>query len=214
LVIGASVGGVEAITQLARSLPADLSYAVLIALHMPATAPSALARIVDRVGPLTAVAATDGEAPRPATFTSRCRIVICSSTTIAWCCRRADRERSSPRDQCAVRSAALSFGQRAIGILLSGVLDDGVLGTAAIRSRGGITVVQRPSEALFPEALGPPSGYTCPDCNGSLMTVSESNFRCRVGHAWTAEVLLKARDGGLGARLSEVNSVMGEPGEE
>jgi len=44
------------------------------------------------------------------------------------------------------------------------------------------------------DTLGPPSGYTCPDCNGSLMTLSETSYRCRVGHAWTADALLKARD--------------------
>jgi two-component system, chemotaxis family, protein-glutamate methylesterase/glutaminase len=45
------------------------------------------------------------------------------------------------------------------------------------------------------EDLGSPSGYTCPDCNGSLIGVSEGNYRCHVGHAWTADALLEARDG-------------------
>jgi two-component system chemotaxis response regulator CheB len=44
------------------------------------------------------------------------------------------------------------------------------------------------------EALGPPSGYICPDCNGSLAAVGKGSYRCRVGHAWTAEALLRARD--------------------
>ena len=44
------------------------------------------------------------------------------------------------------------------------------------------------------EVLGPPSVYTCPDCNGSLLAVSEKNFRCRVGHTWSSESLLAARD--------------------
>jgi two-component system chemotaxis response regulator CheB len=44
------------------------------------------------------------------------------------------------------------------------------------------------------ERLGPPSGYVCPDCNGSLQAISEDNFRCHVGHAWTSEALLRARD--------------------
>ena len=53
---------------------------------------------------------------------------------------------------------------------------------------------KRFSTAFDSEALGPPSGYTCPDCNGSLMTLGDNNYRCRVGHAWTSEALLKARD--------------------
>src|SRR5262245_56529638 len=57
--IGASAGGVEALTQLAGGLPDGLPYALLIALHLPPNAPSVLARILDRNGPLPAVAATD-----------------------------------------------------------------------------------------------------------------------------------------------------------
>jgi two-component system chemotaxis response regulator CheB len=44
------------------------------------------------------------------------------------------------------------------------------------------------------EELGAPSGYTCPDCNGSLITLSEHSFRCQVGHAWSADALLAAQD--------------------
>lgn len=44
------------------------------------------------------------------------------------------------------------------------------------------------------DILGPHSGYTCPDCNGSLVALGENSYRCRVGHAWTAESLLEARD--------------------
>jgi hypothetical protein len=83
------------------------------------------------------------------------------------------------------------------------------------------------------EALDPHSGYTRPDCNGSLMSVSDNNYRCRVDHAWTADALLKARPGMLhrrwrytdladeaeravtviGRRLSEATSGAGERGD-
>lgn len=48
------------------------------------------------------------------------------------------------------RSIALAYGRRATGVLLSGVLHDGVRGLAAIRSRGGAAIAQSPDDALFP----------------------------------------------------------------
>jgi two-component system chemotaxis response regulator CheB len=63
--VGASAGGVEALTHLATGLPDDLPYAILIALHLPPAAPSVLARILDRSGPLPAAAATDGDELTP-----------------------------------------------------------------------------------------------------------------------------------------------------
>lgn len=255
--VGASAGGVEALTQLASGLSTDLSYAVLVTLHMPADAPSVLARILDRSGPLPAKAAEDGEKLEPATI----YVAVPDHHLLVHDHRTKLTEGPTenghrPAINALFRSAALAFGPRAIGVLLSGVLDDGVLGLGAIRSRAGVTIAQTPSDALFPalpgnavqagvidhqadaadigallkdltgraieendmepdaamelenriamakrfstdfdsEALGPPSGYTCPDCNGSLAAVSDGNFRCRVGHAWTAEALLRARD--------------------
>lgn len=255
--VGASAGGVEALTTLATHLPRQLPYAILVALHMPPTAPSVLARIIDRSGPLPAVTATDGQlleagrihvaVPNHHLMVADHRIVLSEGPT---------ENGYRPAINALFRSAAVNFGPHAIGVLLSGVLDDGVLGAAAIRSRGGSIVVQHPDDALFSgmpvnaiqagvadhqvaaaemgalldwlthreieeheterdhgmelenriaigskfstsfdsEKLGPHSGYTCPDCNGSLITVSDNHFRCRVGHAWTTEALLKARD--------------------
>ncbi len=255
--IGASAGGVEALTQLVSKLPHDLPYAVLIALHVPPNAPSVLAHILNRSGPLPAKAAQEGDelmagriyvaVPDRHLLVSDHRIVLAEGPT---------ENGHRPAINALFRSVALSYGPKGIGILLSGVLDDGVLGAAAIRSRGGVIVVQKPDDALYPsmplnairagvvdhevaaievgpllarladreieerdmdpddhieienriamgrrystafdaESLGPHSGYTCPDCNGSLMIVSENNYRCRVGHAWTADALLKARD--------------------
>lgn len=66
-----------------------------------------------------------------------------------------------------------------------------------IEQENRIAMAKRFSTEIDAEALGPPSGYTCPDCNGSLISVSEGNYRCGVGHAWTADALLRARDDGV-----------------
>jgi two-component system, chemotaxis family, protein-glutamate methylesterase/glutaminase len=255
--VGASAGGVEALTHFAAGLPPDLPYAVLVVLHMPTGAPSVLARILDRSGPLPAVQALDKEPLRPGTI----RVAVPNRHLLVDDHKVALSEGPTenghrPAINALFRSVALNYGQHAVSVLLSGVLDDGTLGTAAIRSRGGTTIAQTPTDALFPtmplnaimagvvdhemaalevggllkqladrvfeeremepdarmelenriamarrfsteidaEALGPPSGYTCPDCSGALIWVSEGNYRCHVGHAWTADALLHARE--------------------
>lgn len=263
--IGASAGGVDALIRLAEGLPTDLPYAVMVALHMPVSGPSVLARILDRHGTLPAVPATQGAVVRPGTVYVAVpnRHLLLDEGHIALS-KGPTENGHRPAINALFRSVALTCGARGIGVLLSGVLDDGVLGLAAIRECGGITIVQKPADALFPgmplnaleahvvdeevtaadagalltklaqqqadrremndsaqheaaadarlelenriamggpfstsfdaESLGPPSGYTCPDCNGSLLEVSDRNYRCHVGHAWTADSLLRARD--------------------
>lgn len=255
--IGASAGGVEALSNLAAGLTPDVPYAYLMVLHVPAGAPSILARIVDRSGPLPATAAENGATLEPGhiyvgvpdrhLLVADHRVLLSQGPT---------ENGHRPAINALFRSVALAYGRRAVGVLLSGVLDDGVLGLGAIRSRGGVTIGQLPEDAMFAamptnaaeagvvdrqaaaadigaalkelshreiedcdmerdsamelenkiammsrfatdfdtEKLGVPSGYTCPDCNGSLVSISEGNFRCQVGHAWTAEALLGARD--------------------
>src|SRR5262245_47103745 len=65
IVIGASAGGVEALTHLVGSLPPGLPAALFVVLHIPAGAPSLLPEILRRHGPLPAEHARDGEAVAP-----------------------------------------------------------------------------------------------------------------------------------------------------
>ena len=254
--IGASAGGVEALSSVAAGLSTDMPYAYLMALHLPAGAPSVLARIIDRSGPLSAVTAEDGASLRSAhIYVARPDHHLLVADHHVVLSQGPTENGYRPAINALFRSAALAFGPRAVGVLLSGVLDDGVLGLAAIRSRGGTTIGQLPKDALFAalptnardagvvdrearaadvgpvleelsrrklhestvepnlrmslenriammgrfstnfdtQELGPPSGYTCPDCNGSLVLIDEASFRCRVGHAWTPEALIAAR---------------------
>lgn len=149
--VGASAGGVEALTQFAQGLPADLPYAILIALHMPASAPSVLAKIIDRRSPLPTVAAVHG-APLKA---GHIHVAVPDRHLLVHDHRVALSEGPTenahrPAINALFRSVALTFGPRAISVILSGVLDDGVLGTKAIHDRGGVTVAQAPDDALFP----------------------------------------------------------------
>jgi two-component system chemotaxis response regulator CheB len=148
--VGASAGGVQALTRFASGLPGDFPYPVLVVLHLPANAPSVLAKIIDRSGPLPARNAADGSPLEPGQIQvavpDRHLLVNDHEVTLSdgptECGHR-------PAINVLFRSVALGFGPHAIGVLLSGVLDDGVLGTAAIRARGGTTVVQDPQDALF-----------------------------------------------------------------
>jgi two-component system, chemotaxis family, protein-glutamate methylesterase/glutaminase len=150
--VGASAGGVEALIRLAAGLPRDLGYAVMVVLHMGAEAPpSQLARILDRSGPLPAVWAAHGDpietgrihvaVPNRHLLVSDGRIVLSDGPI-----EHGHRPAINP----LFCSVALAYGERAVGVLMSGVLDDGVQGLAAIRARGGIGIIQTPRDARFP----------------------------------------------------------------
>jgi two-component system chemotaxis response regulator CheB len=60
----------------------------------------------------------------------------------------ADRGRTATGPLPLFRTAAYSFGARVIGVILSGALDDGTAGLVAIKSQGGLAIVQDPSDAI------------------------------------------------------------------
>jgi two-component system, chemotaxis family, protein-glutamate methylesterase/glutaminase len=149
--IGASAGGVEALSRLITGLSPDLPYVYLVTLHVAPGAPSILARILDRCGQLPVVTAEDGQPLRPAhIYVARPdhHLLVADNRIVV---SRGPKENGHrPAINALFRSVALEFGPHAIGGLLSGVLDDGVLGLAAIRARGGVTIAQAPDDALFP----------------------------------------------------------------
>jgi two-component system chemotaxis response regulator CheB len=150
VVIGASAGGVEALMRVVAGLPADYSGAVFVVLHLPPEAPSALAHILDRAGPLPAVPARHKQPIEPG------RIYVASPNVHLSLHRGHMVLQAGPRENNArpsvdvlFRSAARSYGRRVVGVVLSGTLRDGALGLAAIKMRAGVTVVQDPEEAPF-----------------------------------------------------------------
>jgi two-component system chemotaxis response regulator CheB len=150
VVVGASAGGVEALTRVVGGLPADFSAATFVVLHVPPEAPSALAQILNRAGPLRATQAAHKQRIEPG------RIYVAPPNRHLVVYRGHMALEVGPRENNArpsvdvlFRSAARTYGPRVVGVVLSGTLRDGALGLAAIKMRDGISVVQDPSEAMF-----------------------------------------------------------------
>jgi len=156
VVIGASAGGVEALTSLARSLPGSLSLSLLVVLHLPRGANSRLAEIIGRAGPLPAVVAEDDRPFRGGRIhvAPPDRHLVLSGDRMHLLDGPAENG-FRPAIDTLFRSAARTLGPRAVGVILSGTMDDGVAGLAAIQSAGGVALVQDPEDALcggLPEA--------------------------------------------------------------
>jgi len=149
--VGASAGGVEALRALVAGLPTNYPGAVLIVLHLPREAPSALPAILTRSGPLPAVSATDGQE------LAYGRIYVAPSDTHLVVLDGHIRLTRGPAENGyrpaidpLFRSVARAYGPRSIGVVLSGARDDGAAGLSSIRRRGGVAIVQDPADALFP----------------------------------------------------------------
>ncbi len=148
VVIGASAGGVEALSQLVAALPPGLPAAVLVVVHVPASGPSRLAELLSRAGPLPAARAQDGEAPLPG------RIYVASPDQhlvmrdgLLHLSHGPHENHARPAIDPLFRSAARAFGPRVVGVILSGALNDGSRGLAAVKANGGVAIVQDPKEA-------------------------------------------------------------------
>jgi two-component system, chemotaxis family, protein-glutamate methylesterase/glutaminase len=150
VVVGASAGGVEALRTLVTGLPEHFPASVFVVLHVPPTA-SVLPAILTRAGRLPAVHAVDGEP------IAHRRIYVAPPDYHLLLDREVVRLERGPRENGhrpaidpLFRTAAMWHGERVIGVILSGSLDDGVAGLAAIRRLGGVVVAQDPEDALYP----------------------------------------------------------------
>jgi len=155
IVIGASAGGVEAISKLVAGLPANLPAAVCVVVHLRPYSDSHLARVLERAGPLPVVPAKhDLPLERGTIYVAvpdmHMLVQRTDGAPVIRLVRGPRENRSRPAVDPLFRSAALAYGPRVIGVILSGALDDGTAGLWTVKDRGGIAVVQDPSDAAVP----------------------------------------------------------------
>lgn len=150
VVIGASAGGIEALQELLRGLPSDLEAAVLIVLHTSRHAGSLLPHILQRASGMPA------SHPIDRTPIQNGHIYIAPPDFHMILEDGLIRVLQGPRENLhrpaidpLFRSAAASHGSRVIGVVLTGLLDDGTSGLMVIHARGGEAIIQDPATALF-----------------------------------------------------------------
>jgi two-component system, chemotaxis family, protein-glutamate methylesterase/glutaminase len=255
IVVGTSAGGLEALSKLVAPLPKDFPAALLVVQHMSAdTTGEVLVEALAKSGELGCKHAENGEKIRYGRIyvaPSDHHMLISKGKILIS--KGARENRSRPGIDPLFRSAAVAFGSKLIGVILTGYLDDGTIGLKAIKRCGGICIVQDPKDAKYPdmpqnalnnvdidyclpmskmgeyltklvfrrppkrvpvpkdilmeakiaervlsdvsavEKLGDQVPFNCPNCGGVLWQLKERTllrYRCHVGHAYTASVLL------------------------
>jgi two-component system chemotaxis response regulator CheB len=148
--IGASAGGLEPLRDVLKRLPAAFPAPVLVAVHVRPSEPSLLPSILGRAGPLTAKHPADGELMEDGVIyiAPPDRHLMIDDGHLAV--RRGPKENGfRPSIDVLFRSAAYTFGPHAIGVVLSGSLNDGTSGLWSIKRLGGMAIIQDPSDARF-----------------------------------------------------------------
>lgn len=151
IVVGASLGGIRVLRQLCSDLPADLPAAVFVVCHTAAEGPRVLAEILNNSGPLPAAFGQNGEPIRPGCIyvapPDKHLLLTQDGVQLSHGARE---NRFRPAIDPLFRSAAIHFGRRVIGVILTGLLDDGMQGLWFVKRRGGVCIVQDPREAEAP----------------------------------------------------------------
>jgi two-component system chemotaxis response regulator CheB len=152
IVIGASMGGIEAISSVLSRLPPELPASIFVVQHVGDYGTGMLDQILQRNTKLRVRFPTNGEAFRKAhVYVARPGRHLLVEDCVMRMTRGPKENRTRPAIDPLFRSAAVHHGPHVVGLLLTGMLNDGTAGLRAIERCGGKTVAQDPLEAQFPE---------------------------------------------------------------
>lgn len=150
--IGASAGGVQALLFLVKEFRDRFPASILITVHLPSHPSSCLDEILANSGPLPCTFAKDRERLKKSHIyvaLPGLHLLVDGETLSLGTGPRENNAR--PAIDPMLRSAAVCCGGRTIGVVLTGMLGDGASGLWALAKSGGITIVQDPDDAAFPE---------------------------------------------------------------
>ena len=162
--IGASAGGLEAVTELLSRLPAECGFALLIVQHLDPSRPSLLSHILSRHTSMDVEAAAD----QTLIAVNHVYVIPPNTSMSVWQGRLVLRPRNEaigppmPIDDL-LESLGKDQGANAIGVILSGSGTDGAIGLQAIKACGGITFAQDEASARFGSMPRAAIGLGCVD---------------------------------------------------
>lgn len=152
VVIGGSAGSATPLLAVLKQLPPDLPAALFVAYHIPPGVEGTLAKVLAGAGTLSCKTAEDGEPIRHGTvYVAKPDHHLLVKRGAVKLSRGPRENRWRPAIDTLFRSAAVAYGPRVIGIVLSGLLDDGTAGLQAIQKCGGTVLVQDPLDAEYPD---------------------------------------------------------------
>lgn len=148
IVIGASAGGFEAIKKIIKKLPPDFATPIFIVWHISPDIRGVLPQVLNKENKIDAAHAYNNEAIKP----NRIYIAppdhhLLVEKDKVLVTHGPKENRFRPAVDPLFRSAAYAYGNRVIGVILSGALDDGTAGLWAIKHYGGTAIVQDPMDA-------------------------------------------------------------------
>jgi two-component system, chemotaxis family, protein-glutamate methylesterase/glutaminase len=201
VVIGTSAGGLAALKQLVTQLQHDFPLPILVVQHISTSATgSILLDALNNVGNLKCQHARNKgrlKAGHLYLAPPDHHLMINAEKKILVT-KGAHENRSRPAIDPLFRSAAVAFGNRVIGMLLTGYLDDGTAGLLAIKRCGGICIVQDPKDADYPDmptnALRQVSAdYCLPLAEMGGLLYQLLNQKTKIGKAIPRDIQIEAK---------------------
>lgn len=154
VVVGASLGGLDAVERLLGRLPGDFEPAVVVVQHRSSDSTEVLGQLLGRSSVRSVIEPDSGEPIQPGRVylappgyhllvEDDGTFGLSTEGPVTW---------ARPSIDVLFESAAEVWGRRLVAVLLTGASDDGARGIARVRERGGAVLIQDPDEAESPIA--------------------------------------------------------------